>query len=286
MPEGPEVRRAADRIAKAVQGKVVEDAMFAFEHLQPLESTLVGQRVSAVDTRGKAFLVRFDEVALSVFVHLQLYGRWYVTARGSWPKTGRQLRFAIHTQTHSALLYSASDIAVLGADEVASHPYIAKLGPDCLDPDLTRAKLMRRLMRRAFRNRTLASLYLDQGFVAGVGNYLRSEILYAAGVHPNRRPRDLSVPERRALAEATVAVCRRAYATGGITNSEERVRQLKTQGLPRRRYRHAVFGRGGQPCWACSEAVVRGEQTGRRIFWCPRCQVPAELANRPRHTGH
>ena len=30
----------------------------------------------------------------------------------------------------------------------------------------------------------LTALYLDQSFVAGIGNYLRSEILFNAGLNP------------------------------------------------------------------------------------------------------
>jgi len=272
MPEGPEVRRAADRIEAAVKGKVAREVFFAFEHLHVLEASLTGQRVTGVDTRGKAFLVRFGEVGLSVYVHLQLYGRWYVKPAGKWPTTGRQLRFAVHTEDRSALLYSASDIAVLGDDEVEHHPYIAKLGPDCLDADLTRATVMRRLGRKAFRNRGLASLYLDQGFIAGIGNYLRSEILFRAGVLPNRRARELTALERRRLGQATLDISQRAYATGGITNDPDRVKTLKAEGLKRRQYRHFVFAREARPCWVCGTTVEKGLAAGRRIYWCPTCQ--------------
>jgi formamidopyrimidine-DNA glycosylase len=48
-----------------------------------------------------------------------------------------------------------------------------------LDPLLTWRDVSRRLNEPCLRNRSLGSLYLDQGFLAGIGNYLRSEILFA-----------------------------------------------------------------------------------------------------------
>ena len=41
----------------------------------------------------------------------------------------------IRTPNHAARLYSASDIEVLDPVGLASHPFLAKLGPDLLDPD-------------------------------------------------------------------------------------------------------------------------------------------------------
>ncbi|MDP4770378.1 MAG: endonuclease VIII, partial [OM182 bacterium] len=106
MPEGPEIRRAADKIAKVLEGKTVNSIEFAFPHLKPFESDLRSREVTALETRGKALLTHFDN-GLSIYSHNQLYGRWYIVKQGTLPKTNRSLRLALHTATHSALLYSA-----------------------------------------------------------------------------------------------------------------------------------------------------------------------------------
>ena len=46
----------------------------------------------------------------------------------------RSLRVALHTRTHSALLYSASDVDLLDAEGLAGHPFLNRIGPDILDP--------------------------------------------------------------------------------------------------------------------------------------------------------
>ena len=40
MPEGPEIRRAADKIAKVLEGKAIDRIEFAFAHLKPFEAGL------------------------------------------------------------------------------------------------------------------------------------------------------------------------------------------------------------------------------------------------------
>lgn len=50
MPEGPEIRRAADKIEKQIGGKHLDDVWFAFPELAVQADSLIGQRVQAVDT--------------------------------------------------------------------------------------------------------------------------------------------------------------------------------------------------------------------------------------------
>ena len=192
MPEGPEIRRAADRIAHVLTGRKLEDVWFGLPRLVRFSDELCGCCVQGVDTYGKALLIRFD-LGLSLYAHNQLYGVWHVRERGQWPKTRRSLRIALHTASHSALLFSATDISLLTPEEELFHPYLSRLGPDVLDPVLTWRDVSRRLNQPRFHNRALGSLYLDQGFLAGIGNYLRSEILFAAGLHPSCKPRELAV---------------------------------------------------------------------------------------------
>jgi endonuclease-8 len=201
MPEGPEIRRAADQLARALTGRPATDVTFRFAHLRPLSEHLVDEVVVAVDTRGKAMLIRFAN-GLVIFTHNQLYGRWYVERSGRQPLTTRELRLAIHNEAHSAFLYSASEIEVLDDAGLERHPFLSRLGPDVLSPRLAPAELSERLCEARFARRQLAALLLDQGFVAGLGNYLRSEILHRAGVHPARR-RTTPLPVPRLSAEIT-----------------------------------------------------------------------------------
>lgn len=271
MPEGPEIRRAADRVATAVEGRIADHVFFAFEELKPFEKVLTGLRVEEVTTRGKGMLTRF-EGGLSVFTHNQLYGRWYVMRNGHLPKTGRQLRFAIRAGNRQALLYSASEIEVLDAEAERDHPFLSRLGPDVLSQAPTVDELVARLDATRFRGRQLGALLLDQGFVAGLGNYLRAEILFEARIHPRRRARDCSQPELERLAERTLALTRRTYRTRGITLAPSRVAALKAAGAARSAYRFWVYGREGEACRVCGQAVQAEPIGGRKCFWCPTCQ--------------
>lgn len=183
-----------------------------------------------------------------------------------------EIAAALHNDSHSAWLYSASDIEVLTDAQLATHPFLKRLGPDVLDDSLTREVLATRLAERTFRGRSLAALYLDQGFLAGIGNYLRSEILFTAGLHGNDRPQDLTAAERRRLAAESLKLSRRSYRTGGITLPAQRVRSLKAAGQDYAGYRFWVFGRDGHSCYRCTTTIDRVDAGSRRWYYCRACQ--------------
>ena len=271
MPEGPEIKRSADAIANAIARQPITEISFAFNHLKSFEETLAASTVIAVEPRGKALLIRFDN-QLNIYSHNQLYGVWMVRKAQSYPTTNRQLRLAIHTPKKSALLYSASDIEVLQDADLETHPFLSRIGPDVLNPETTIEQVAQRLMEKAFYRRRLTTLLLDQRFLSGLGNYLRSEILFAAAVHPYMRPVDCTPEQIDALAKMAIALPRQSYETGGITNDLERVVMLKEQGLTRSKYRFLVFSRASKPCYQCGAPIIKDRTGGRRYYYCPTCQ--------------
>jgi len=271
MPEGPEVRREADRIADAILGRRLTRVEFGLPKLAHFAERLCGARVTDLETRGKALLTHFDN-DYTMYSHNQLYGKWVVGPAGQPLSSSRSLRVGLHTENHSALLYSASAIQVLETRLVDDLPFLRRLGPDVLDEQLSWRDVSGRLMDPHFSGRSLGTLYLNQQFLAGVGNYMRSEILHDASCCAFARPRDLSLRQRGVLARATLAISQRAYREAGVTNRPGRVRTLKRQGYPRRDYRFAVFDREGLPCYRCQIPIRRIEISSRRLYCCPGCQ--------------
>src|SRR5690606_31424242 len=119
---------------------------------------------------------------------------------------------------------------------------------------------------------SLGHLLLDQRFVAGLGNYLRSDILHAAGLSARDRPADLDAGAIAALARAIVALPRQSYRTAGVTNDPAREKRPAVRGVPFEDRRFLVYGREGEPCWTCATAIRRVDAAGRGWFFCPRCQ--------------
>ena len=271
MPEGPEIRLAADKIAEVLENKLIEAVSFGQPKMAHYVGDFQGQVVTSIETRGKAMLTHFDH-GYTIYSHNQLYGIWKVSKRGKLPKTNRTLRLALHTESHSALLYSASDISVWLTEDIEQHPFLVKLGPDILADTLEWRTIKKILESKKFSGRGLSSVYLDQGFVAGIGNYLRSEILFDAGIHHDRKAKHLSQTELGKLARSTLLMGRRSYETKGYTVTPSLAASLKKTKSPYENIRFMVFNRDGLPCRNCGATIIREERNSRRIYYCPECQ--------------
>ncbi len=271
MPEGPEVRRAADQIERAVMGAPLREVFFAFERLEEWGEHFLGDEGVRGETYGKALGIVLA-CGYAVYTHNQLFGMWQIRRAGVFPKTNRQLRFMVTTDAKSAQLYSASQIEVLHRDELAQHAYIAKLGPDPLRDDVSAATIREHLRKKRFARRQLGALLLDQGFVAGVGNYMRSEILFEAGLAPEHRLSELDDPRVERLAEVIYGLSHRAYRKRGFTLDDELAARLKREGADRRDRRHYVFARSRRRCYRCQSVIERIEFANRRLYRCAECQ--------------
>jgi endonuclease-8 len=269
VPEGPEIHGQAGRLGAFLEGQKPRLECH-YEPLQEAIESLQGHRLNTVRARGKAFLFGFES-SLTLYAHMQLYGRWQICRPGETPVSRRQLRLRLATPQRDALLYSATDIQMLDSEQLADHPYLSRLGPDLLDTQATEEHFLARLQDRRFQRRQLATLLLDQSFWAGPGNYLRSEILFCAGLAPQMRPCDLDGVQSLRLVRAALGLARRSLHSKGITNHPELVQRQKKEKVPRRHYRHWVFARQGLPCCLCNSPILKQDWAGRRLYLCPGC---------------
>ena len=271
MPEGPEIHRAAHRLRKALQGKAITHVECPYATIRGQEHRFLEQEVLQVKARSKAMLIYVGDDVL--YSHNQLYGRWTVQKKTSKKrKTNRSLRIKLETETHVACLWSATDIELLEPWEVENHPYIARLGPDVADEEIEFQPVLEQIQNTKFGGRQLCHLLLDQSFLAGVGNYLRSEILFNARLHPNRKLKSLTQEEQTRFAESAISTTQQAYVQKGVTVDKDLYDLLREQGMSRRQARHYVFTRDGLNCHACEGLISHTRLSGRRLDHCPNCQ--------------
>ncbi|HGK4671111.1 TPA: endonuclease VIII [Kluyvera georgiana] len=262
MPEGPEIRRAADSLEAAIKDQPLTEVWFAFPELAPYAPGLVGQRVTRVETRGKALLTHFSS-GLTLYSHNQLYGVWRVVNAGEIPQTTRVLRVKLQTADKAILLYSASDIEMLTAETLKTHPFLLRVGPDVLDMSLTPQAVKARLLSAKFRHRQFSGLLLDQAFLAGLGNYLRVEVLWQVGLTGNHKASQLDEQQLEALSHALLDIPRLSYNTRGLVDDNKHHGAL---------FRFKVFHRDGETCERCGGVIEKTMLSSRPFYWCPGCQ--------------
>lgn len=149
--------------------------------------------------------------------------------------------------------------------EEALKKKLATLGPDMLNDPPDAAAFRAALFRKP--TLTIAEALMDQSVVSGVGNYVKAEALYAAGISPHRFVASLAAQEREALRDGIVKVMRDSYESGGATIATYRQGD-GVEGKTQERF--ACYGRKSDP--RGSPIVSEQTKDGRTTWWCPVVQ--------------
>jgi endonuclease-8 len=252
VPEGDTIHRAAERINLALGGKAMERAE-APNPRSPLHrraGELQGSTLELAEARGKHLLVHFSG-DLVFHTHLGMNGRVRVAVDGRLPG-GRP--WLVLASGRSVAAQSGGKLLRLVTESRARNdPALLRLGPDPLRPGFDVDAAARRLRERG-RGRAVGEVLLDQGVIAGIGNAIRNEACFVAGISPWRPVDELGEEEARLLVAESERVMRTSIARGR---------------RPRSIYRAA-----SRRCPGCGGAISsRGQgDDNRTAYWCPTCQ--------------
>jgi formamidopyrimidine-DNA glycosylase len=120
------------------------------------------------------------------------------------------------------------------------------------------------------RRGRLKTLLMHQQVIAGIGNIYANEILFRAGLHPNRQVHQVPVRKIVALYAIMREVLDEAIRHGGSS-----VRDFFAPDGSEGQYKrqHLVYGKEGQPCPNHCGGVIQRLRGERSSYFCPRCQA-------------
>ena len=278
MPELPEVETVRAQLEPVLTGRRFERVEIRDPRLvrpyEPAEvaAELEGERVAAVERRGKYLIFRFESGRV-LLIHLRMTGNLR-HGRGL-PEVTQDLLDDPHRRA-VVRLDDGSDVAYRDVRRFGTwlllepgelEPYLAaKVGDEPLDVLFTAARLGERLARR--RAPVKAAL-LDQRTLAGMGNIYVDEALWRARINPLRPAESLDRNELRRLHRGIRGALEHGIARQGST--------LRNYALPdgasgSMQHELRVYGRGGEPCDRCGTPIVKTRVAGRGTWFCPTCQ--------------
>jgi endonuclease-8 len=241
MPEGPsivilreEAARFAGRTIARVEGNTSID-----------KERLLGQRVEALRSWGKHFLVEMPDFSLRV--HFLMFGSWRIDERKSWAEPRLSLGF----ENGELNLYTCS-VRYIEEPLDLVYDWWADVMSDHWDPVLARKRL------RARPGLLACDALLDQDVFAGVGNIIKNEVLFRIRVHPLSTMGALPAPKLRELVDQA-----RAYSFDFY--------EWKKAFVLRKHW----LAHTKRTCPRCNVPFSKGHlgKTNRRSFWCDKCQV-------------
>jgi formamidopyrimidine-DNA glycosylase len=273
VPELPEVETVRAQLEPVLVGRRFDRVEIrdprVTRPVEPLEvaAELEGERVTAVDRRGKYLVVRF-ETGRVLLIHLRMTGTMRHERDGA-PEHDPHLRVVVTLDDESDVIYR--DVRRFGTwvllEPGEEAEYLAvRLGEEPLSRAFTPASLAARLNRR--RAPVKAAL-LDQRAAAGMGNIYADEALWRARIHPLRTAGDLDDEEVKRLHRGVREALKAGIARQGTT-----LRDYRTPDGAAGRMQTAlrVYGREGEPCYRCGAPIGKTRAGGRGTWYCPNCQ--------------
>jgi formamidopyrimidine-DNA glycosylase len=274
MPELPEVETIRLALEPHVVGRTFERVDINDPRLvRPFEplavgAELEGERVAALERRGKYLIVRFES-GRALLIHLRMTGSLRHVAAGGKLGDDPHRRAVVKLDDGSDVAYR--DVRRFGTwhllepDEVDE--YLGRrLGGEPLARAFTATRLGERL---AGRRAPLKAALLDQRTVAGLGNIYVDEALWRAQLHPLREAGSLDADELQRLTKAIRDALRAGLARQGAS-----LRDYSTpdgrRGRAQERFR--AYGREGEPCPRCGTPIDKIRSGGRGTWYCPNCQ--------------
>ncbi|MBX6314293.1 MAG: DNA-formamidopyrimidine glycosylase [Isosphaeraceae bacterium] len=284
MPELPEVETMVRGLRPVLEGQTIRSLAVRDPFLlqgcsaEEIERRVAGAPVQGVGRRGKWIVLTLgDSVGMIVIQPRMTGGFWLVP-----PDRPEHVRLILQVgQPERTIWYCDTrrlgKVAWYPEPEAAEAAFRRSHGPDALEID--RAELAERLRRTG---RAIKPTLMDQKVLAGLGNIYTDEVLFRAGLHPERPASDLSDEEIGRLHEAIGSVLAEAITAEGSSFDRGYRTVLGLEGgfLTQ----NAVHRRAGQPCPRCGKPIVKTKiagLVGRPTYLCPTCQ-PAPGSRPPR----
>jgi len=272
MPELPEVETVRASLEPRLVGHRFEEVEILDSRLtRPLApaevaAELIGERVSAVDRRGKYLVVRFES-GLVLLIHLRMTGNLVLSRNGAGAES--HVRAVVRLDDGSDITYR--DVRrfgtwlVLRVDEADAY-LAARLGLEPLEREFSARDLGERL---AERRAPVKAVLLDQRTLAGVGNIYADEALWRAQIDPRRPAGALDAREIGKLHRGVRRALEAGIARQGATLRDYRTPDGAAGGM---QHEFKVYGRGGEPCLRCGTPIKKTRIAGRGTWFCPSCQ--------------
>ncbi|MBL7253032.1 formamidopyrimidine-DNA glycosylase [Actinoplanes sp. LDG1-01] len=258
MPEVESARAVIERsgLGRAIVGVDDTDTWVCRPHSPgQIKNALVGRSLVVAHRRGKSMWCDTGEGGPELGIHLGMSGKIVIADADGGEVDGgdywegrrqagdyRWSRFALDFADGGRLMLV--DPRRLG--RVRLDPPVESLGPDAatITPAQFRAAL-------AFGTAPVKARLLDQEAVAGIGNLLADQILWAARINPGRRVDKLTDDDVARLLRATRRAVSSAIRDGGVHT-------LKV--IP--------FRRAGGRCPRDGAPMTMSAVGGRTSWWC------------------
>lgn len=214
MPEGPEAKIVSDYINK----ELANSSICSFECISEPYKKKYAKLVKEINRYLPQYFSQSFCRGKNTFIKLSkgLYFSYHLGMTGYW-STKKSQHAHLKITTERSVIYF-HDTRRFGNIKIITTELMNKkynLNLDLLNSQQSIQRQSKYILSLIKTKREVCKVLLDQRYFLGVGNYLKSEILYLSDIHPNTKWNKLTIKEMKLVCINTQICMRESYKYGG-----------------------------------------------------------------------
>lgn len=222
MPEGPEVTIIRENLNNYLEGfYLIDFTIFPssrYSNKTPDNLLSVAKclplKLESVKSKGKLIYWRFEKN----FTLLNTLGMSGIWTKECKIHTSVKMDFVRGKNKRSVFFIDSRHFGTLKFLKNPSdlEEKLKKIGPDILNDHTFSFEDYKKRMEK-YSHYNITKAMMDQKIISGIGNYLKSEILYNAKISPLRKVNDLEEKELYKLYSSSKKIINKSYKNGGVS---------------------------------------------------------------------
>lgn len=311
MPELPEVQTTVNGLNKVLKNHTAKDVWTDYflrtrhtrtdniknkKFFLKFKKEIVGEKFLKAERRGKNVLIHLSG-RKTILIHMKMTGHllygtykrisksksqiskgekseWRGEEKNLSDSFNRFVHFIINFTNGKSLAFSDmrkfAKVTLFETDKMHEHADLKILGPEADDIKLSWKTLKKQLLKKS--KGKIKTVLMNQTVVAGIGNIYSDEILWASGIHPERRVEKLSDKDIKNISTSGVEILAQSISVGGDSMSDYRNIHGERGGFQNL---HKVYRRAKQKCLKkdCDGIILRKVIGGRSAHYCSVHQI-------------
>lgn len=300
MPELPEVETTTRGLQKEIVGLKIKDvwtdlnskdtrqtdAVKNAKYFPYFKKEVSGKKILSAKRRAKNILIHLS-LDKTILIHMKmtghlLYGKYiYNKKENKWIPEHKDKNHPLHDPynrfVHVVFVLSNGKhlafcdsrkfgkITLLETKTMNETKHLFGIGPEPLDEDFTLEKFKQTLSLG--KEKRIKNVLMDPSIIAGIGNIYSDEILWRAGVKPERKAREIKNEEIKLMYKAMKEALAKGIDFGGDSMSDYR----NIYGMRGEfQLHHDAYRRTGEKCRKknCTGVIIRKVVGGRSAHFC------------------
>lgn len=281
MPELPEVETTTRGLRRTIVGLTIKDVWTDLatkdkrksdtvanpKFFKFFKKEILGKKILSIERRAKNILINLSSHQI-ILVHLKMTGHLLY---GKYKKDpiNRFIHFTVTFNNKEKLYFSDmrkfGKITLLHVKTAHDTKHLNNVGPEPLEKSFNLKKFKERLKKK--QKGKIKTVLMDQSVLAGIGNIYSDEILWRAGIHPERRVLQIKEVEFGKMLKVMKETLLKGIDFGGDSMSDYR----NIHGMPGKfQLHHKAYRRTGERCSkaGCMGIIKRKMINGRSAHFC------------------